>query len=141
MASSIKRAKKKMMKYHWPKDILFFQNLMVFKPKEIRIVIEKIHEEIRHFGELWTLVEVKKHFFWHDIIESVRAFVKACDKICQLAKQFDNMKSRIDKMKSIPIYDFFYYVTFNIIGPLPKTTDGNKYVLVAIDHYSKWCET
>jgi hypothetical protein len=24
---------------------------------------------------------------------------------------------------------------------LPKTTNGNKYVLVVIDHYSKWCET
>jgi hypothetical protein len=25
-------------------------------------------------------------------------------------------------------------------GPLPKTKVGNKYILVAIDHYSKWCE-
>jgi hypothetical protein len=24
--------------------------------------------------------------------------------------------------------------------PLPKTKSGNKYILVAIDHYSKWCE-
>jgi len=26
-------------------------------------------------------------------------------------------------------------------GPLLELTYGNKYVLVAIDHYSKWCET
>jgi hypothetical protein len=50
------------------------------------------------------------------------------------------MKSRIKKMKCIPIYDFFYCVTFNTIGPVPKTINGNKYVLVAIDHYSKWHE-
>jgi hypothetical protein len=25
-------------------------------------------------------------------------------------------------------------------GPLPETKSGNKYILVAIDHYSKWCE-
>ncbi len=61
--SSIKRAKKRVMKYHWVEDTLFFQNLMVLKPEEIRTMIEKIHEEIGHFGELWTLVEVKKHFF------------------------------------------------------------------------------
>jgi len=24
--------------------------------------------------------------------------------------------------------------------PLPETKSGNKYILVAIDHYSKWCE-
>jgi hypothetical protein len=26
-------------------------------------------------------------------------------------------------------------------GPLPKTKSGNKFILVTIDHYSKWCET
>jgi hypothetical protein len=28
----------------------------------------------------------------------------------------------------------------DIAGPLPETKAGNKYILVAIDHYSKWCE-
>jgi hypothetical protein len=28
----------------------------------------------------------------------------------------------------------------DIAKPLPETINGNKYVLVAIDHYSKWCE-
>ncbi len=50
------------------------------------------------------------------------------------------MKSRIVKMKNILICDFFYRVVFDTIGPLPETTNGNKYVLVAIDHYSKWFE-
>jgi len=31
-------------------------------------------------------------------------------------------------------------VALDIIGPLLETKDGNMYVLVAIDHYSKWCE-
>ncbi len=51
------------------------------------------------------------------------------------------MKSNIEKMKSIPICDLFYRVALDIVGPLLETTNGNKYVLVAIDHYSKWCET
>jgi hypothetical protein len=28
----------------------------------------------------------------------------------------------------------------NIARSLPETIEGNKYVLVTIDHYSKWCE-
>jgi hypothetical protein len=28
----------------------------------------------------------------------------------------------------------------DIAGPLLETKAGNKYILVAIDHYSKWCE-
>jgi hypothetical protein len=31
-------------------------------------------------------------------------------------------------------------VAFNTTGPLLETKFGNMYVLVAIDHYSKWCE-
>jgi hypothetical protein len=50
------------------------------------------------------------------------------------------MRSGIEKMKSIPICDFFYRVTMDIVTPLPETTNGYKYVLVAINHYSKWCE-
>jgi transposase-like protein len=32
-------------------------------------------------------------------------------------------------------------VALDTVGPLPETKDGNRYALVAIDHYSKWCET
>jgi len=47
------------------------------------------------------------------------------------------MRSSIEEMKSILICNLFYRVAMDPIGPLPKTTNGNKYVLVAIDHYSK----
>jgi hypothetical protein len=43
-------------------------------------------------------------------------------------------------MKNILIYDLFYRVALDTIGPLLKTKDGNRYALVAIDHCSKWCE-
>jgi hypothetical protein len=43
-------------------------------------------------------------------------------------------------LKSIPIYDLFYRVALDTARPLPETKTGNKYILVAIDHYSKWCE-
>jgi hypothetical protein len=43
-------------------------------------------------------------------------------------------------MKNILVYDLFYRVALDIMGPLPETKNGNRYALVAIDHYSKWCE-
>jgi hypothetical protein len=41
----------------------------------------------------------------------------------------------------MPIHDLFYHIVLDTIGPFPKTKFGNKYILVAIKHYSKWCET
>jgi hypothetical protein len=43
----------------------------------------------------------------------------------------------VEDLKNIPMCDMFYKVTFDTTRPLPKTTQGDKYILVAIDHYSK----
>jgi len=43
-------------------------------------------------------------------------------------------------MKNIHVYDLFYKVALDIARPLPETKNGNRYALVAINHYSKWCE-
>ncbi len=82
----------------------------------------------------------QKGFFWHDRTDFVKKFVKVCDR-CQLAKQTSNMKSGVEGMKIILVCDLFYWVTLDTAGILLETSSGNKYVLVAIDHYSKWCET
>jgi hypothetical protein len=37
--------------------------------------------------------------------------------------------------------DFFYCATLDTTKPLLETKDGNKYVLIIIDHYFKWCES
>jgi hypothetical protein len=61
--TNIERAKKQMMKYHWSEDTLFFQNLVVPRLAKRRMLIEKVHEEIGHFGEMRTLIEVKNRLF------------------------------------------------------------------------------
>jgi hypothetical protein len=57
-----------------------------------------------------------------------------------MAKQFKSMKFGIEEMKNVIVCDMFYHVAFDTIGPVLETTIGNKYVLMASDHYSKWCE-
>ncbi len=50
------------------------------------------------------------------------------------------IRSGDEQLKSIPICDLFHIIALDTTGPLPETKLGNKYILVAIDHYSKWCE-
>ncbi len=51
-----------------------------------------------------------------------------------------SIRSGDEQLKSIPICDLFHRVALDTVGPLPETRSGNRYILVAIDHYSKWCE-
>lgn len=39
-----------------------------------------------------------------------------------------------------PMYGSFIYRSIDILGPLPITPRGNKYILVVMDYFSKWVE-
>jgi hypothetical protein len=66
-AIDVDQTKRRLLNYHWREDTLFFKNFVVPKPKERKVLVRNIHEEIGHFSEGRTLAEVKKRFFWHDI--------------------------------------------------------------------------
>ncbi len=51
-----------------------------------------------------------------------------------------SIRSGDEQLKSIPICDLFHRVALDTVGPLLETKSGNRYILVSIDHYSKWCE-
>jgi hypothetical protein len=57
-----------------------------------------------------------------------------------MVKRMGSIRFEDEELKSIPICDLFYRVAMDIAGPLPETKSGNKYILVTIDHFSKWCE-
>jgi hypothetical protein len=57
-----------------------------------------------------------------------------------MVKQTRNIISIVEDLKSIMICDLFYKVALDTIEPLLKRDNGNKYILMAINHYSKWCE-
>jgi hypothetical protein len=57
-----------------------------------------------------------------------------------MVRRVGSIRSEDEELKSIPVCDLFHRVAMDIAGPLPETKLGNKYILVAINHYSKWCE-
>jgi hypothetical protein len=57
-----------------------------------------------------------------------------------MLKRIGSIKSEIKDFKSISIWDQFYKVALNTIGPLLVFSNGNQYILIGIDHYSKWVE-
>jgi hypothetical protein len=134
-----KRAKKRVEHYCWKEQKLFFKGLYVPRPEERRSLVVQMHEDLGHFGEQKILTEICQRYFWHHRTEDVKLVVRSCQQ-CQLVKSEGNIRSGDQELKSIPVCDLFYKVAMDTAGPLPETKAGNKYILVAIDHYSKWCE-
>jgi hypothetical protein len=54
-----------------------------------------------------------------------------------MVRKVGSIPSEDEELKNIPICELFYKVVLDTVKPLPETKLGNKYILVAIDHYSK----
>lgn len=90
-----------------------------------------------HFGINKTLEKVRKRFYWASCKADVEIWCKSCE-VC-LAR-----KGPSDKGKSpFQIYNVgipFERIQMDILGPLPLSNKGNRFLLVIVDCFSKWPE-
>jgi hypothetical protein len=133
------RIDKCILYYYQSNDSLMFKGLVVPKLEIQRQIIMDIHNEIGHFGEGKFFTKVNSWYFGHNMMELVKEFVHTY-KNYRLVKRIGSVRLEPVELKSIPIWDQFFKIIFDTIGPFLETKHGNLYVLVAIDHYSKWCE-
>ena len=67
--------------------------------------------------------------------ENIRQYVQSCD-----ACQRRGRAKTHQYLHPIPVHSPFYQVGIDFVGPLPKTENGNKYIIVAMDYLTKWPE-
>ena len=75
-------------------------------------------------------------FYWPCMIDSVKAHIRACER-CQRAKAAPRIP-RIARMLNREA--LWSTVAFDFFGPLPTSRKGYRYILVGIDHFSRWPE-
>jgi hypothetical protein len=61
-----------------------------------------------------------------------------------MCEQFDTLKtsfsSRHLTLFPLPIQGMFYYWSCDLAKELPQTSKGNVYIMIMIEHFSKWVE-
>ena len=114
--------------------------LQLVVPKSLRdTVLRQAHDCVTsgHFGISKTLVKVKQVFYWIGCRNDVKAWCKQCD-LCNSRKG----PKRREKAQ-LQIYQVgspMERIAIDVLGPLPKTDDGNKYLLMCMDYFTKWPE-
>ena len=86
-----------------------------------------------HFGISKTLAKVKQGFYWIGCRNDVKAWCKQCD-LCNSRKG----PKRREKAQ-LQIYQVgspMERIAIDVLGPLPKTDDGNKYLLMCMDYFT-----
>ena len=84
-----------------------------------------------------TKERVKRKCYWYQVNQSCEEYVRSCS-VCNTSK-----KSQLRGRASMRLYHAgapMEKVHIDILGPLTTTTQGNKYVFVMIDQFTKWIE-
>jgi Chromo (CHRromatin Organisation MOdifier) domain/Integrase core domain/Integrase zinc binding domain len=81
---------------------------------------------------------MRKRFFWKHMAADVSETIRQCP-IC--AKNWVNERKRTSFLKLFPASSPLEYVSMEIVGPLPKTVHGNRFLLVITDRFSKLTRT
>jgi len=90
-----------------------------------------------HLGEDRTFKKLQERFYWPGYSQSVKEWCRNCPH-CAVRKK-PNQKQRAPLQKVERGYPL-QMVAADIVGPLPKSSTGNKYILVVSDYLTKWAE-
>lgn len=88
-----------------------------------------------HRGFHGTLQTIRRHFKWNGMGKQIKDYVRNCQS-CQKNKSTRNLKEPM-VITDTPFRPFDK-VYLDMVGPLPLTINGNKYILSFQDDFSKY---
>ena len=90
-----------------------------------------------HMGKNKTADRVRQCFYWPTLFRDVDEFCRSCEE-CQ---KCSTRRGPRTPMVPLPIIEEpFHRIAMNIVGPLPRSRAGNKYILVVCDYATRYQE-
>ncbi|KAJ8363722.1 hypothetical protein SKAU_G00125530 [Synaphobranchus kaupii] len=114
--------------------------LQLLVPRTLRPdVLRLVHGSVGagHFGNNKTLHRLRGKFHWPGCHHDVELHVHCCDSCT--AQKGPNQRSRAPVQQHL-VGAPMERVGVDILGPFPVTDSGNRYILIAIDYFTKWPE-
>ena len=114
--------------------------MQIVAPKEVRNrILATLHNSPTgaHLGQNKTLYKVRYRFYWTGYKKQVIRWCRRCD-VCAQSKP--GPKRTHAQLGHVPVAAPLERIALDIMGPIPETDDGNKYILVLGDYFSKWTE-
>ncbi|MCG8045580.1 MAG: RNase H-like domain-containing protein, partial [Candidatus Thiodiazotropha endolucinida] len=104
-----------------------------------RTILQGCHDvkTAGHLGGKKTLSKVRQKFYWPGLQSDVRAYVAGCETCMKRKEPNPTKRAPMQIVRSgFPMER----LAIDILGELPLTNKGNKYILVISDYFTKWTE-
>ncbi|GES96338.1 DDE-type integrase/transposase/recombinase [Rhizophagus clarus] len=113
------------------------QLLKVIRNFELEPLLYMMHNDptAAHFAVDTMFNKIKDRYYWPQMYENIREYVKSCDSCQRRGKSKANQL-----LHPIVVHGPFYQVGIDFVGLLPITPNGNHYIIVAMDYMTKWPE-
>ncbi|MES9902836.1 MAG: reverse transcriptase domain-containing protein [Sedimenticola sp.] len=104
-----------------------------------RTILENLHScpTGGHMGFEKTVDKIRQKYYWYGMLSQVKKWCKSCKDCAQ-------SKSAPRKQRAPLVQDQatrpFERIAMDIVGPIPTTSDGNRFILVVSDYFTKWPE-
>ncbi len=90
-----------------------------------------------HPGMSQVKLTVSSRFYWPRMRDDFENWIKCC-RPCTMAKR--GIRRQWAPLQQEMNRALFDHVVFDVIGPLPISANGNRFILMMIDYFSKWAE-
>ena len=112
---------------------------LVLPKQRVADVLTELHAGslAAHLGTTKTLKTVQRKYYWVGMKEDVRAFIRKCSAC---ARRKTTGKKRRAPLQQRLSGSPMERIALDILGPLPESEKGNKYILVISDYYTKFVE-
>ena len=119
------------------KDRLNEEMWQLCVPVPYRSLVLSLAHKPGHLGRDRTLQRVQDEFCWPGLFNEVKQLCKVCLD-CQLA---DKRSPSPALLRPLPvIHTPFQQIGMDMVGPLPTTAAGNRFILVIVDCATRWPE-
>ena len=107
-------------------------------PTSLReVACRQVHDCSGHLGINKTMERLKERFYWPGYESDIKDWLQGCE-LCQ--RRNPPQPSPRAPLGRISACQPFEKVSWDIMGPLPVSSKGNKYILVITDLFTKWVE-
>ena len=100
----------------------------------VTAVIKYYHKTNQHPGATHQYNHMKKYVYWNNMIQDIQLYVNICTT-CQKNKSNKNYKNHGHYKYKKTTY-FGELLNIDLVGSLPVTTHGNKYILTMQDDFT-----
>ena len=106
---------------------------------KVKEVLEEMHggSSGGHLGANKTLDKVRQRYYWLNLRADVERWCQQCDTCT--ASRGPRTRSR-GLMQQYNVGAPFERIAIDVAGPFPMSERGNRYLLVAMDYFTKWPE-